>query len=57
VATVPRDYLPRAAVRVNAYAIHGQGAARCYHAHSPPGGEVADFHRLEHFVPWPLAPE
>ena len=55
-ATVPRDYLPRAATRLNAYAIHGQGAARCHHAHSPPGGEVADFHRLESFVPLLLAP-
>jgi len=51
VARVPWDYLPRAAARVNAYAIHGPSDARCYHAHSPPGGEVADFHRLGCFVP------
>jgi len=55
VASVPWDYLPAAATRVNAYAIHGQGAGRCYHAHSPPRGEVADFHRLDCFVPLTLA--
>ena len=54
VARVPWHYLPQAATRVNAYAIHGQGAARCYHAHSAPcpGGELPDFHRLDCFVPW-----
>ena len=57
VARVPWDYLPRAATRVNAYAIHGQGAQRRYHAHSAAGGlggEVADFHRLGSFVPLTL---
>lgn len=54
-ARLPWSYLPRAATRVNAYAIHGPPAARCYHAHHPPGGEVADFHRLESFVPWTLS--
>jgi hypothetical protein len=51
VARIPWEYLPVAAVRANAYSIHGTAAARCYHAHNPPGGEVADFHRLESFVP------
>jgi len=55
VAAVPWDYLPRAAARVNAYAIHGQGERRRYHAHSPPRGEVADFHQLGCFVPLELA--
>ncbi|MEY4582671.1 MAG: hypothetical protein RL701_7374 [Pseudomonadota bacterium] len=51
VARIPWAYLPVAAVRANAYSIHGTAAARCYHAHNPPGGAVADFHRLESFVP------
>jgi hypothetical protein len=56
VARLPWDYLPRAATRVNAYAIHGQGAARCYHAHAAASGHggVADFHRLDSFVPLTL---
>lgn len=54
VAEVPASYLPDRAVRVNAYAIHGQGGARTYCAHSPPGGQVPDFHRLESFVPLTL---
>jgi hypothetical protein len=58
VARLPWAYLPQAATRVNAYAIHGQGAQRCYHAHSPPCavGEAPDFHRLACFVPWAFAP-
>jgi hypothetical protein len=54
-ARVPWDYLPASALRVNAYAIHGLAAQRCYHAHSAPGGDVADFHRLGSFVPFQLA--
>jgi hypothetical protein len=54
VAGVPASYLPDRAVRVNAFAIHGQGGARTYCAHSPPGGQVPDFHRLESFVPLQL---
>ncbi|MET0385718.1 MAG: hypothetical protein ABW321_07150 [Polyangiales bacterium] len=54
-ARVPWQYLPSAAARVNAYLIHGEGPARRYHAHSPTGGEVPDFHRLASFVPFQLA--
>ena len=54
-ARVPWAYLPRPALRVNAYAIHGLEAQRCYHAHSAPGGDVADFHKLASFVPFQLA--
>lgn len=54
-ARVPWDYLPRPALRVNAYAIHGPPAQRCYHAHGAHGGDVADFHRLSSFVPFQLA--
>jgi hypothetical protein len=54
-ARVPWSYLPAPALRVNAYAIHGPRAQRCYHAHSPPGGDVADFHQLPSFVPFQLA--
>jgi hypothetical protein len=49
-ARVPLSYLPRAALRGNAYLIHGVAANRCYHAHNPPLGEIPDFHRLESFV-------
>lgn len=64
-AHVPWAYLPVPALRANAYAIHGHGAGpdagqgvpqrRCYHAHSPPGGAVADFHKLASFVSLRLA--
>jgi hypothetical protein len=53
-ARVPWDYLPKPARRVNAYAIHGPAEKRCYHAHSAPGGDVADFHQLSSFVPFQL---
>lgn len=56
-ARVPWAYLPAAATRVNAYAIHGPANRRCYHAHSPTspqGGEVADFHTLSRFVSFQL---
>lgn len=55
VARVPWHYLPTPALRVNAYAIHGPTAQRCFHAHSAPGGDVADFHQLSSFVPFQLA--
>jgi hypothetical protein len=54
-ARVPWQYLPARALRVNAYAIHGPAEQRCYHAHSAPGGDVADFHKLGSFVPFQLA--
>jgi hypothetical protein len=54
-ARVPWHYLPTPALRVNAYAIHGPAAQRCYHAHNASGGDVADFHQLSSFVPFQLA--
>jgi hypothetical protein len=54
-ARVPAEYLPARATRANAYLIHGTGAARAYHAHSPPMGETPDFHRLASFVPMQFA--
>lgn len=51
VAWIPWSYLPSGAARVNAYLIHGTDVARCYHAHRPTHGEVADFHQLECFAP------
>ena len=50
-AQVPMSYLPDRPVRVNAYTIHGSGAARRYAAHAPVPGARPDFHRLECFVP------
>lgn len=50
-ASIPTDWLPPECSRVNAYAIRGQGQARIYMAHSPPGGDAPDFHRLSSFVP------
>jgi hypothetical protein len=50
-ARVPRDYLPGAACRANAYLIHGVGAARCHHAHAPVPGLAPDFHQPARFVP------
>lgn len=49
-ARVPRDLLPPPPHRINAYAIHGQGAARRYLAMSPVPGDKPDFHRLGHFI-------
>ena len=51
-ARVPAAYLPARPTRANAYLIHGSGADRAYHAHSPPQGTAPDFHRLECFVPF-----
>ncbi|TVQ94079.1 MAG: hypothetical protein EA397_02920 [Deltaproteobacteria bacterium] len=53
-ARVPRSYLPLAPHRINAYAIHGQGAERRYLAWSPTLGEQPDFHRLKSFRPYLL---
>jgi hypothetical protein len=50
-ACVPLAWLPPAVSAVNAYAIHGRGAARRYETHRPCGGLVPDFHRLETFAP------
>jgi hypothetical protein len=48
-ALVPARYLPADVERGNAYAIHGQGAARRYLACFLVPGPEPDFHRLEHF--------
>ncbi len=45
-AQVPADYLPAGALRVNAFAIHGDR----YLCWSPTLGDKPDFHRLESFV-------
>jgi len=50
-ARVPTSCLPEHPSRVNAYLIHGLGAARCHHAHAPVAGPTPDFHRLDCFVP------
>ena len=50
-AIVPARWIPEPVGLGNAYAIHGEGAARRYLAlHAVPGGEP-DFHRLERFGP------
>jgi hypothetical protein len=46
--------LPPGLGRVNAYAIHGQGANRRYLAAYSVGGTAPDFHRLDRFVPLTL---
>ena len=43
-------FLPGGVARVNAFAIHGAGAARRYLAAWPTGGARPDFHRLEAFA-------
>jgi hypothetical protein len=48
-ARVDRALFPAQPVSVNAYRIHGQGAARCYEAHAPVPGAAPDFHRLHCF--------
>ena len=49
VAWVPASHLPAGWDRLNAYAIQGLGANRCYLAWRAPGGDRPDFHRLEAF--------
>jgi hypothetical protein len=48
-ARVPIGWLPLGCRRLNAYALHGHGAARRYLAWRPGGGERPDFHRLDAF--------
>ena len=48
---IPRGILPTGPHRINAYAIHGQGASRRYLAAFPTGGPSPDFHRLGCFQP------
>lgn len=55
VATVPLSLLPPGPHRVNATAIHGQGAARRYLAWAPMPGEKPDFHRLDFYLPLVLS--
>ncbi|MEZ0373269.1 MAG: hypothetical protein ACAI44_29525, partial [Candidatus Sericytochromatia bacterium] len=50
-ALVPFELLPPAPWTYNAYAIHGQGAARHYQARFPVPGQAPDFHKLEFFQP------
>ena len=50
-ARVERALFPPRPVSVNAYRIHGVGAARRYEAHAPVPGEAPDFHRLGCFRP------
>lgn len=52
-AEVGLEWLPERIVAFNAYAIHGVGEQRRYLAHAPVPGPQPDFHRLEHFAPWP----
>ena len=50
-AAVLASQLPPALHSFNAYAIHGQGAARRYLAAHPVPGPEPDFHRLQFFQP------
>lgn len=52
---VPRGWLPKGALRCNAYSIRGQGRSRGYFAMKPMGGKQPDFHRLEFFAPLSLS--
>jgi hypothetical protein len=52
-ARIPWRMLPARPARFNAYAIHGVGDARRYLAMTPVPGKGPDFHRLQHFSPWP----
>lgn len=58
VASLDATLLPPGFRRLNAYAIHGVGAARRYLAWRPVPGERPDFHRLDCFGPLgPAAPD
>ena len=46
---LPRRHLPPTPHRLNAFAIHGQGASRRYLAWTPVPGPEPDFHRLDLF--------
>lgn len=50
---VPALELPLPFSHANAYAIHGQGAARCYQAAFAVPGPRPDFHQLRFFQPLP----
>lgn len=51
-ARLDAEHLPPRPWRINAFAIHGAGAARRYLAAHPAPGPQPDFHRLDAFVPW-----
>ena len=55
-AALDAGLLPPRPWTVNAYAIHGEGAARRYLACYPAPGDAPDFHRLEAFQPIELEP-
>lgn len=50
---LPLSLLPDNVQLWNAYAIHGLGTERQYLAMCPVPGEKPDFHRLQHFAPYP----
>jgi hypothetical protein len=49
-ATIPQSLLPTGPLRVNATAIHGQGADRRYLSLTPLPGGAPDFHQPQRFV-------
>ncbi|MEZ4431759.1 MAG: hypothetical protein R3F65_05055 [bacterium] len=51
-AVLDAGLLPPRPWRVNAYAIHGAGAARAYRAAFAVPGAAPDFHRLDCFTAW-----
>lgn len=53
-ARLDRAFLPPGPHRVNAFALHGQGAHRRYLAWTPVGGREPDFHRIERFPSFTL---
>lgn len=54
--TGPQVPLPDPPWRLNAYSIHGAGAARRHLAFAPVPGAAPDFHRLDAFVAWDALP-
>ncbi|MCA9509968.1 MAG: hypothetical protein KC560_04635 [Myxococcales bacterium] len=52
VAVVPGSLVPAGVSHVNAFAIHGAGAARRHLAWRPAAGRAPDFHRLDVFAPF-----
>ncbi len=53
-ARLDRELFPPPPWRANAYAIHGEGAARRFLAATPLPGEQPDFHQPERFPNLPL---
>jgi len=48
-AVIESELLPQRPWRMNAFAIHGEGASRRYLAMTPVPGDAPDFHRIELF--------